>query len=384
MTPQTSLLNGRTARAIACVEHPVSLDKLDEARYFQANPDIARSGLRAAAHFTRHGREEGRVQYVNVEEVAAMRDGKLARLRFRRDPRVPRKQGEPIDSLTPDLVAEFEIPDAPPVSANQYGGPFIEEIAANPERLCLDVGAGLRYSYTENVVNTEIYRTISTDVLCVGEDLPFADAQFDYVICAAVLEHTRRPWDVAREICRVLRPGGRILIDWPFLQGVHGYPHHYYNATPQGLISLFSEYCEVVSSTIEPNNHPIHAIWWILHVWRLGLAETEKHKFECLTIGELLATAIDHHLAEPYCRMLSKEARYTIPAGSTLIAQRTHNPVILARGPVDSAASSDTQVGRDERLAALETEVALLRASHSWRLTAPLRAIRTVLQRHQV
>jgi SAM-dependent methyltransferase len=104
----------------------------------------------------------------------------------------------------------------------------VEEIRRHPERLYPDLGAGLRHVYYSNVVNTEIYSTISTDVICVGEELPFADAQFDSVFAIAVLEHTMRPWEVAREICRVLKPGGTVLIDFPFLQAVHGYPHHYF------------------------------------------------------------------------------------------------------------------------------------------------------------
>ncbi len=364
----------RTAREIACVERPASVADVDQARYFEANPDVARSGQSAAEHFARHGQAEGRIQYVNAAQVAAMRDAKLARLRFRRAPRVPRAPGRPIDFLTAGVVAEFDIPDAPPVSANQYGGPFIEEIAAHPERLCLDVGAGLRYGYAENVVNTEIYASISTDVLCVGEDMPFEDAQFDYVICAAVLEHTRRPWDVAREICRVLRPGGRILIDWPFLQGVHGYPHHYYNATPQGLISLFDECCDIVSSTIEPNNHPMHGIWWVLRAWRLGLPEPEQRAFDALTIGGLLAAPVERHLGEPYCTAISQEMLRTIPAGSTLIARRKEGHGTAGEADAVDPGNPARQ-GDAARIAALEDEVALLRTSRSWRLTAPLRAI---------
>ena len=365
----------RTAREIACVEHPASVEEVDQARYFEANPDVARSQWTAAEHFARWGRDEGRIQYANAGQVAAMRDAKLARVRFRRAPRVARESGQPIDFLTDALVKEFAIPDAPPVSANQYGGPFIAEIAAHPERLCLDLGAGLRHRYAENVVNTEIYPSISTDVLCVGEDLPFEDAQFDTVICCAVLEHTRRPWDVAREICRVLKPGGQVLIDWPFLQGVHGYPHHYYNATPQGVVSLFEGCCDIVSSTIEPNNHPMHAIWWILRAWRLGLAGPERAAFEALTIGGLLAIPAERHLGEPYCTGISEEMLRTIPAGSSLIARRRQEALDPAPGVATGQGGSGREAGRDARIAALEAEVALLRASRSWRLTAPLRAI---------
>ncbi len=376
--------DARAAHEIACVERPDTVEALDSERYMAANPDVARSQWTAAEHFTRWGHDEGRVQYFNAAAVAAMRDAKLARLRFRRMPRVPRTAGQPMDFLTDALIEEFSIPEGPPVSANQYGGPFIAEIAAHPERLCLDIGAGLRHTYAENVVNTEIYPSISTDVLCVGEDLPFADAQFDYVICASVLEHTRRPWDVVREICRVVRPGGQILIDWPFLQGVHGYPHHYFNATPQGLSSLFEESCDVVSSTIEPNNHPMHGLWWTLRTWRLGLAEPDAAALDALTIKAILGAPVHHHLREPYCAHLSDDALHTIPAGSTLVAQRRQDrDASIPSHPATTVMQSGSE-GPDAslaRIAVLEAEIAVLRASHSWRLTAPLRAIRGIMTR---
>ena len=307
---------------IACVERPLNAGAVNELAYLSVNPDVRKTGMTARAHFALTGRQEGRLQSVNNRQVAAMREVKLARLRFRRPPTVPRAHGEPANFLTAALIAEFGISDAPPVSANQYGGPFIEEVRSDPRRLCLDIGAGLRHSCFSNVVNTEIYPSVSTDVRCVGEDLPFESDQFDYVICAAVLEHTRRPWDVAREICRVLKPGGKVLVDYPFLQGVHGYPHHYFNATPQGAISLFEEQCDIVSTTIEPNNHPIRAIWWILQAWRHGLQPGDRDAFEKLTIGGLLATPLDQLAAAGYCQNLSLDVQRIIPAGSTLIARK--------------------------------------------------------------
>lgn len=44
-----------------------------------------------------------------------------------------------------------------------------------------------------------------------GERLPFAEMQFDKVICRAVLHHARDLPDMCREIHRVLCPGGRFL-----------------------------------------------------------------------------------------------------------------------------------------------------------------------------
>ena len=47
----------------------------------------------------------------------------------------------------------------------------------------------------------------------VGEELPYADASFDAVICVDVLEHVRDLGRVLAEVARVLRPGGLILFD---------------------------------------------------------------------------------------------------------------------------------------------------------------------------
>ena len=266
-----------------------------------------------------------------------------------------RAHGAPADFLTASLVAEFGIPDAPPVSANEYGGPFVAAIRAHPERLCLDVGAGLRASCFSNVVNVEIYPSASTDVLAVGEDLPFADATFDTALCCATLEHTRRPWDVAREICRVLKPGGEVLVDYPFLQGVHGYPHHYFNATPGGCVSLFEADCDIVSSEIEGNNHPIEALAWMLREWRVGLPPDASAAFGRMTVDELLATPPGAQLDRDHCRALSEHARRAVPAGSTMIARRRDAPLAPTRA---------------DRLA---DEIAALRGSTSWRLMAPVR-----------
>ena len=45
--------------------------------------------------------------------------------------------------------------------------------------------------------------------------LPFADATFDYVVCAEVLEHLHDDARAMAELARVLRPGGRIAVTVP-------------------------------------------------------------------------------------------------------------------------------------------------------------------------
>ncbi len=63
---------------------------------------------------------------------------------------------------------------------------------------------------------------------------------------------------------RMLKPGGKVFIDWPFLQPVHGYPSHYFNATRQGLELMFSEGFEIEFCQTEGNQTPAFTIQWIV------------------------------------------------------------------------------------------------------------------------
>jgi 2-polyprenyl-6-hydroxyphenyl methylase/3-demethylubiquinone-9 3-methyltransferase len=47
----------------------------------------------------------------------------------------------------------------------------------------------------------------------VGEDIPYADASFDFVFCCDVLEHVQDLPKVISEISRVLKPGGVFIYD---------------------------------------------------------------------------------------------------------------------------------------------------------------------------
>lgn len=50
--------------------------------------------------------------------------------------------------------------------------------------------------------------------------MPFADNQFDVVLCNHVLEHVKNDVQAMREICRVLRPGGFAILQVPFIEPV--------------------------------------------------------------------------------------------------------------------------------------------------------------------
>ncbi len=114
----------------------------------------------------------------------------------------------------------------------------------------LELGAGLETHEAANVVTTDafVYGTEHLNVVADAHALPFADASFDFVFSLAVFEHLHSPWVAAREIARVLRPGGSAYTLAAFLQPLHGYPDHYFNATESGLRRLFSDDFEVVEA----------------------------------------------------------------------------------------------------------------------------------------
>jgi SAM-dependent methyltransferase len=305
---------------LACTMRPDRPEDVDEVGYIRANPDVAAAGITALQHFLTFGHAEGRMQWVNGVEIARARDQKLSELKFRREPVVARPPGEPIDFLSPEIKASFDIPEQPPISANAYGQNLVDELRAQPHRKYLDLGAGLRQVYFGNVINLEIYPSYSTDVISIGEDLPFENEQFDEILAFAVLEHTKRPWDVAREMTRVLKPGGKIWVDFPFLQAVHGYPHHYFNATPQGHRSLFEADFDIKSLNVDLNQHPIYTLWWFLAIWKSGLSAEDIATFSALSIDDILRKPPELHVSDGFCMNLPQVTQQIICAGSTLIA----------------------------------------------------------------
>jgi SAM-dependent methyltransferase/uncharacterized protein YbaR (Trm112 family) len=100
--------------------------------------------------------------------------------------------------------------------------------------IVLNVGAG-ETRYGPNVLNLEIRPGPEADVVGVAERLPIRDASCDGVILMAVLEHVADEQETLAEAARVLKPGGRLLVDVPFLQGYHASPADYRRYTEQGL-----------------------------------------------------------------------------------------------------------------------------------------------------
>lgn len=122
------------------------------------------------------------------------------------------------------------------------GIPSVDAALARGDRI-LELGAGLEAHRAENVTRTDafVYGADSLDLVADAHALPFQDASFDFVFSLAVFEHLHSPWTAAKEIARVLVPGGSCYTLAAFHQPLHGYPDHYFNATESGLRRLFED-----------------------------------------------------------------------------------------------------------------------------------------------
>jgi SAM-dependent methyltransferase len=73
-----------------------------------------------------------------------------------------------------------------------------------------------------------------------------ADGSFDTILCTHVLCNVARPWLAAREMHRLLAPGGVVLCTVPMvLQGYAPHPGDYWRFTPDGLKLLFEDFRRV-------------------------------------------------------------------------------------------------------------------------------------------
>jgi len=219
------------------------------------------------------------------------------------------------------MPVDFPIEEPNAASGYDYPAAIEDLIAAHPNGWLLDCGAGNRPAYLDRVVNLEVAAFPSTDVIADGESLPFRDSCFDGVFSLAVLEHIRRPWVAARELVRVLKPGGTLRVDVPFLQPVHGYPEHFFNMTSEGLCSLFSDSCEIVATEVPRYGRPVYTLSWFLQRYVDGLPETERSRFLDLRVRDLIRP-VEKQLAKPYVAALPPASEFELASVTTVLARK--------------------------------------------------------------
>ena len=76
-----------------------------------------------------------------------------------------------------------------------------------------------------------------------AQQLPFANDTVDHVLLLDVLEHLPGPDRCLAEIFRVLKPGGTLTIQVPFMYPIHDAPLDFHRWTKFGLRGARCQYC---------------------------------------------------------------------------------------------------------------------------------------------
>jgi SAM-dependent methyltransferase len=124
-----------------------------------------------------------------------------------------------------------------------------------PYRL-LDVGCGempylpLFERHAREIVGMDTADNPRATLTGAIEAIPAEDASFDLVLCAQVLEHVDDPVRGVRELGRVTRPGGRVLLSTHGAMVYHPNPVDLWRWTGAGLERLFRENGDWASVTV--------------------------------------------------------------------------------------------------------------------------------------
>jgi SAM-dependent methyltransferase len=135
----------------------------------------------------------------------------------------------------------------------------------------LDIGCGEKpyqeiiTKYSTSYIGLESKRSPLgfqyTDIIGDALNLPFEKECFDNIVAFQVMEHIPEPELFLKEINRVIKRGGYVLLTTPFMWGEHDPPFDYFRYTRYGLKYL-AEKCGFEVVIIQPDTK----FWstWIL------------------------------------------------------------------------------------------------------------------------
>jgi SAM-dependent methyltransferase len=137
--------------------------------------------------------------------------------------------------------------------------PLLDWLAAQDVRglRVLDVGCGDRpyevlLAGAAEIVGFDVPGNPHADIHGSIDAIPVEDGSFDVVLCLQVLEHVPDPAAAVRELRRVVKPAGRVLLSTHGVYPFHPNPDDLWRWTHDGLERLFRANGEWSSVTVRP------------------------------------------------------------------------------------------------------------------------------------
>ena len=128
---------------------------------------------------------------------------------------------------------------------------------------------GLGGIYTGIDIVQNAHNTV--DVLANITDVPLGDSTFDVIVCTQVLEHVSDSYGAFKELARLLKPGGQLIITAPLGYPLHEEPYDFVRFTPYQIQECAHRAALRVSELHTAGNE-LEVIATVLdNMWRRGI-----------------------------------------------------------------------------------------------------------------
>jgi uncharacterized protein YbaR (Trm112 family)/SAM-dependent methyltransferase len=190
------------------------------------------------------------------------------------------------------------------------------------DQVVLEIGSGNRAYDDPAVIRMDVVLTPHADVVADAHALPFLSDSLDFIFSLAVVEHLRQPFLVADEMHRALKDGGYVYNECNFVFAYHGYPHHYFNASIQGLQQVFSSFRELRTG-VAPYQMPSQALLMVLGSYLRDFKPDGIDRG--VEFAQLLTAVLQEELID-FDRGFSEEAAALVAAGTYFFGMKQTAP----------------------------------------------------------
>jgi len=138
------------------------------------------------------------------------------------------------------------------------------------------IGQGMQPLYNDpklDLIAFDIYISDNVQFVADAHQIPLPDNYFDCVIIQAVLEHVLEPQKVVQEIYRILKKGGIVYAETPFLAQVHEGAYDFTRFTESGHRYLFKQF-ELINSGVTAGAGT--QLLWTIDFFSRSLFRSEK------------------------------------------------------------------------------------------------------------
>lgn len=99
-----------------------------------------------------------------------------------------------------------------------------------------------RKNYSGEVIGVDMREGEGVDKVVNMEERIRGLGVFTHIECLSVLEHSRRPWLIAKNIEKLLESKGSLYLSTPTVWRYHPYPKDYWRFTSDGIEELFGNF----------------------------------------------------------------------------------------------------------------------------------------------